>query len=142
MRPAAYAVLNLDALQNNLARVRACAPGAKVMAVIKANAYGHGLLRVANALQGVDAFAVARVDEAVRLRQAGITGRVAVLEGFTCEEELTALLNNDLESVIHSSVQLDLLEKNTSGKKLVVWLKLDSGMNRLGFRAADFDRVY
>ena len=142
MRPAAYAVLNLEALQHNLARVRTCAPRAKVMAVIKANAYGHGLLRVANALQGVDAFAVARVDEAIRLRHAGVAERIAVLEGFTCEEELDLLLGNNLEAVIHSSVQMDLLENEISGRKLVVWLKLDSGMNRLGFKVADFDRVY
>ena len=72
MTPAAYAVINLQALQHNLSKVREFAPASKVMAVIKANAYGHGLLRTANTLQNVDAFAVARVDEGVRLRQAGI----------------------------------------------------------------------
>ncbi len=142
MKPAAYAVLNLDALQHNLARVRECAPRSKIMAVIKANAYGHGLQRVANALEGVDAFAVARVDEAVRLRRAGFSGRVAVLEGFTCEEELFALLDHGLEAVIHCPLQLELLEKIKTDSKVAVWLKLDSGMNRLGFKAAAFDRIY
>ena len=87
MNPAAYAVLDLDAVQHNLSIVHHYAPNAKVMAVIKANAYGHGLLRIAEALHDVDAFAVARVDEGIRLRKAGFKNRIAVLEGFTCVEE-------------------------------------------------------
>ena len=142
MRPAAYAVLNLEALKHNLFRVRECAPKAKIMAVIKANAYGHGLLRVAEMLQDVDAFAVARVDEAVWLRQMGITQRIAVLEGFTCMEELLLLLQFDLEAVIHSPGQLDLLESLDRDGRLSVWLKLDSGMNRLGFRQSEFALAY
>ena len=73
MTPVAYAVLNLDAIQHNLSKVRSCAPDAKIMAVIKANGYGHGILRIAAALNCVDAFAVARVEEGIRLRKAGIT---------------------------------------------------------------------
>ena len=69
MRPAAYAVVDETALQHNLKRVRECAPRAMVMAVIKANGYGHGLLRVANALREADALAVARVDEGIHLRE-------------------------------------------------------------------------
>ena len=101
MTPAAYAVLNLEAVQHNLQVVRRYAPDAKVMAVIKANGYGHGLLRIAEALQCADAFAVARVDEGVRLRKAGIKNRIAVLEGFACAEELDALLNFKLDPVVH-----------------------------------------
>ena len=142
MRPAAYAVLNLEALKHNLSRVRECAPKAKIMAVIKANAYGHGLLRVAEMLQDVDAFAVARVDEAVWLRQMGITQRIAVLEGFTCMEELLLLLQFDLEAIIHSPGQLGLLESLDRDGRLSVWLKLDSGMNRLGFRQSEFALAY
>ena len=142
MRPAAYAVLNLEALKHNLSRVKVCAPKAKIMAVIKANAYGHGLLRVAEMLQDVDAFAVARVDEAVWLRQMGITQRIAVLEGFTCMEELLLLLQFDLEAVIHSPGQLGLLESLDQKGRLSVWLKLDSGMNRLGFRQQEFSLAY
>lgn len=142
MRPAAYAVLNLQALQHNLSRVRSYAPQAKIMAVIKANAYGHGLLRIAEALPDVDAFAVARVDEAVCLRRAGIKQRIAVLEGFTCAEELRSLLHYELDAVIHSHGQLDLLDQVSTDKKLSVWLKMDSGMNRLGFKKAQFAQVY
>ena len=142
MRPAAYAVLNLEALQHNLSKVHECAPDAKVMAVIKANGYGHGLLRVAAALDNVDALAVARVDEGIRLRKSGLENRITVLEGFTCTEELNELLHYGLEAVIHTPGQLDLLESSNAKEKLSVWLKLDTGMNRLGFRANDFKEVY
>lgn len=142
MNPAAYAVLDLDAVQHNLSIVRNYAPNAKVMAVIKANAYGHGLLRIAEALHDVDAFAVARVDEGIRLRKAGFKNRIAVLEGFTCVEELEELLHYHLDSVVHSLTQLEILETATLKGVCAVWLKLDTGMGRLGFRAKEFGSVY
>ncbi len=142
MTPAAYAVLDLDAVRHNLSKVRKSAPNAKVMAVIKANGYGHGLLRMATALQDVDAFAVARVDEGIRLRKAGFKSRIAVLEGFTGTEELDELLSYQLDVVVHSSTQLDILEARTELGACAVWLKLDTGMNRLGFKAAEFSVAY
>ena len=142
MTPAAYAVLNLDAVQHNLTVVRRYAPDAKIMAVIKANGYGHGLLRIAEVLQNVDAFAVARVDEGVRLRKAGIKNRIAVLEGFTCAEELDELLAFRLDPLVHSFTQLDVLENRTEQSACAIWLKLDTGMNRLGFKPKDFNAVY
>ncbi|MGR9101176.1 MAG: alanine racemase [Gammaproteobacteria bacterium] len=142
MTPAAYAVLDLPAFRHNLDTVRSLAPAARIMAVIKANGYGHGLLRSAQALKKVDAFAVARVDEAVRLRQSGIDRRIAVLEGFCCREELDLLLEHGCEAVIHSTVQVDLLETSARARKLGVWLKLDTGMNRLGMNDEDFLKSY
>ncbi|MGZ8190933.1 MAG: alanine racemase [Methylococcaceae bacterium] len=142
MIPAAYAVLNLEAAAHNLAKVRQCAPDAKIMAVIKANGYGHGLLRIAHALQQADAFAVARVDEGIRLRMAGMKNRIAVLEGFTCEEELDELLHYQLDVVVHSFTQLDILEAKTGSEACAAWLKMDTGMNRLGFKAKEFAAVY
>lgn len=142
MRPAAYALVEVAALQHNLLRVRQLAPGAKIMAVVKANGYGHGLTRVAAALKGVDAFAVARVDEGVRLRQAGIETRIAVLEGFTGAEELELHCRYRLESVIHAQEQLELLGASLAAERLPVWLKLDTGMNRLGFPVRDFKAVF
>lgn len=142
MTPAAYAVLNLDAVQHNLSIVRSYAPNAKVMAVIKANGYGHGLLRIAEALQRVDAFAVARVDEGIRLRKAGFKNRIAVLEGFACLEELDELLHYQLDAVVHSLTQLEILEAGTEPGACAVWLKLDTGMNRLGFKAKEFNTAY
>jgi alanine racemase len=142
MTPAAYAVLDLDAVGHNLSKVRQCAPNAKVMAVIKANGYGHGLLRMAAALQDVDAFAVARVDEGIRLRKAGFKNRIAVLEGFTGVEELEELMHYQLDTVVHCLNQLDILEARTEPGACAVWLKLDTGMNRLGFKATEFSSVY
>jgi alanine racemase len=142
MIPAAYAVLNVDAVQHNLKMVRRYAPDAKIMAVIKANGYGHGLLRIAEALQNVDAFAVARVDEGIRLRKAGIKNRIAVLEGFTCGEELDELVNYRLDPLVHSFTQLDILESRTEQGQIAIWLKLDTGMNRLGFKLKEFNAAY
>ncbi len=142
MSSPAYAVVNLDALQHNLQIVRQYAPHSKIMPVIKANAYGHGMLRVASALQSADAFAVARVDEGVRLRKAGITNRITVLEGFSCTHELDALLTYQLNPVVHSFSQVIMLETRTELNACSIWLKLDTGMNRLGFNAEEFYVAY
>lgn len=143
MKSNTYAVINLDALQHNLAQVRRFVPQAKIMAVIKANAYGHGLLRVAKALDAAEALAVARVDEAINLRRAGFSQRLAVLEGFSSEEELRALLHYDIDTVIHCAEQLPLLQVAAPEEAtLRVWLKQDTGMNRLGFKTADFMAAY
>jgi len=137
MNPAAYAVLNTEAVKHNVSIVRRHAPGAKIMAVIKANGYGHGLLRIAAALTGVDAFAVARADEGIRLRKAGFAQPITVLEGFRNSEELDAFLQHGLDTVVHSFQQLEILETRPELAKLGAWLKIDTGMNRLGFRPAD-----
>lgn len=138
----AYAEINLDAARYNLQKVRNYAPKAKVMAVIKANAYGHGVVRIAEALTDADAFAVARVDEGMRLRKAGITNRIAVLQGFSNAEELQLLVDYQLETVVHSHHQLALLERQQGNYQLTVWLKIDTGMNRLGFKLDDVDTAY
>jgi len=142
MTPAAYAVLNTEAVTHNLSVVRRHAPAAKIMAVIKANGYGHGLLRIADALAGVDAFAVARGDEGIRLRKAGFTQPVTVLEGFRSGEDLDAFLQQGLDTIVHSYQQLEILEAREETEKLGVWLKIDTGMNRLGFRPADVAGAY
>lgn len=142
MIPAAYAVLDGAAAAHNLAVVKRYAANAKIMAVIKANGYGHGAVRMAHALQAVDAFAVARVDEGVRLRNAGIRQRIAVLEGFTCQEELDELVAHQLEAVVHSHEQITLLENSLGQGVCPVWLKVDTGMNRLGFKPAEFADSY
>ncbi|WP_305906905.1 alanine racemase [Methylomarinum sp. Ch1-1] len=143
MIPAAYALLNLDALTHNLQVAKQHAPDAKIMAVIKANAYGHGLLRVAEVLRRqVDAVAVARVDEGVRLRKAGFDKPVTVLEGFVCADELKLLDQYGLDAVIHCFEQIEMLRQRHGPGKISVWLKLDVGMNRLGFKGADFHQAY
>ncbi len=143
MTRTAYAVIHLKSIRHNVQQVRLAAPNSKIMAVIKANAYGHGLLRVAQALNDlVDGFAVARVQEGVRLRKAGFQQRIVVLEGFTEREELQDLLHYDLEASLHSPHQLEILTNQIEPKQLDVWVKLDTGMNRLGFKAHEVNHVF
>ncbi len=143
MIPAAYAQLDLEALHNNLAIVRQHAPHSKIMAVIKANAYGHGLNRIAESLKNqVEAVAVARTDEGMRLRQAGYNRPITVLEGFVNKQELDAVFEYHLDAVVHTSSQLDLLQQATVPKQISVWLKIDTGMNRLGFRPEETLSIY
>lgn len=129
--------INLDALRQNLMRVRSAAPGCQVMAVVKANAYGHGALEVSDVLvkAGADALAVARVEEGLSLRRAGVEHRVILLEGPASPTELSLALSGAFELVIHCEEQIAWLERILSGSAVGVrcWLKVDSGMNRLGF---------
>jgi len=141
MEASSYAVIDYAALRHNLSIVGHYAPSSKIMAVIKANAYGHGLLGVANALNHADGFAVARIDEAIKLRQQGHQQRILVLAGFSNATELKCFYQYQLDSVIHHSHQLDLLERQNQ-PPLNVWLKLDSGMGRLGFRPDEFEAAY
>lgn len=142
MTNTAHINIDLDAVKHNLAIVRDNAPNSKVMAVIKANAYGHGVEQVAKALRGVDGVAVARASEAIKLRKVGLTCKINVLEGFVSEQELEDLIRYGLDAVIHSCGQIDILEKHCSNKKISVWLKLDSGMSRLGFKESDFSMAH
>jgi alanine racemase len=127
------AVIDLDALRHNLARARAAAPRSRVMAVIKANGYGHGLLRVASALRDADSLAVARVGEGVQLRDAGSRMRIVVLEGCFDERELAEAAGRNLDLVFHQPDQLRLLQLARAPRAPRCWLKVDSGMHRLGF---------
>ena len=137
MRPI-QARIHLSALSHNLEVVRHHAPQSGVMAVIKANGYGHGMLRVAQALASADGFAVLRTDEAVALRQAGYTQRILLLEGFFDGGELPLLANQGLSTVVHCSEQVEMLCRASLAAKVEVFLKLNSGMNRLGFRPDAF----
>ena len=127
----ATAFIDLDAVALNLERVRASAPSSKVMAVVKADAYGHGAVPVAKALSGADAFGVARVSEAMKLREAGIGQPVCLLEGVLDREELNLASVFELQVVVHSDYQLELMER--AGARRPVWLKIDTGMGRLGY---------
>lgn len=134
----AYATVDLAAVTHNLARIRSLVPKAKVMAVIKANAYGHGLIRIARSLAEADAFAVARLDEGLALREAGIRQRIAVLQGFVTREELELHALHHLEPVVHSPRQIDLLEQARLPEPTGIWAKLDTGMHRLGLLPEEF----
>ncbi len=134
--------IDTGALRHNLEVIRRLAPQSRVMAVIKANAYGHGLIAVARTLDGADAFAVARVSEGVALREAGITTPIVLLEGVLNREQLDASSAGDFELVVHAPEQIELLRQAAPGLKFKIWLKLDSGMNRLGFKGPDFHSAH
>jgi alanine racemase len=136
------ALIDVGALRHNLAAVRRLSPGSPVMAVVKANAYGHGLAIAARALAGADAFAVASLEEALAVRAAGLSQPVVLLEGVSNRLALEAALAQSFEVVIHDPSQLPLLETLDAAHPLTVWLKVDSGMNRLGFRIEDAHAVW
>jgi len=130
-RPA-RALIDYQALRHNLQQARQAAPGRKVVAVVKANAYGHGLVKVTQALSDADAFAVARLNEGLQLRQAGIEAPVVLLSGVESLEDLRTARTHRLDLVVHSEHQIKVLEDSPSGPRVRVWLKMDSGMHRLG----------
>ena len=140
-RPARV-VINLGALRHNLARVRELSPNSRIMAIVKADAYGHGITRVATVLSSADAFGVACLEEARELRAAGITQPVVLLEGPYAASELTEIVQLDLEAVIHDRTQVEMLESVNLTSPVPVWLKIDSGMHRLGFLPEFFQEVW
>ncbi len=139
-RPA-RARLDAQALHHNLQQVRRHAPQARVMAVVKANGYGHGLAWVANTLKDADGFAVASTEEGMQLRLAGVLKPIMLLEGFFSADELPALQLRQLAPVLHSEQQLHLLESHPTQLPHAVWIKLDTGMHRIGFAPESFPDV-
>lgn len=133
-----HALIHTEALVNNLLVVRQAAPAAKILAVIKADAYGHGLLRVAKALEEADGYAVLSVDEGLRLREAGFAQPIVILEGVFEEAELAEVSERQLTIVVHTQEQIAWLQRLWSPVRIDVLLKLNTGMNRLGFCANAF----
>jgi alanine racemase len=142
MSRAATVLIDCQALRHNLKAVRKAAPSSRVLAVIKANGYGHGIVRVAHALSEADAFAVACVEEGAVLRQAGITHPVVLLEGVFDRQELAFAVGHKLEIVVHQPDQVRLLESSGAASPATVWLKVDTGMHRLGFAPSEIRRVW
>jgi len=131
--------ISCAAWRHNLARLKSAAPDAKFLAVIKANAYGHGAVKAARALDEADAFGVARLGEGIELREAGVRHPIVLMEGVFSVEELAFALHHELDMVVHEETQLAMLEqrarsaKKAVDKPRVIWLKIDTGMSRLGF---------
>jgi alanine racemase len=119
-------------MENNLQIARR-ATSARLMSVIKADGYGHGLLRVAEALAATDGYALLNIADAVRLREAGFRQTILLLEGFFSAEELPVIAAHELTSLIHSPWQIAMLDGYPGRGTLDVWLKVNTGMNRLGF---------
>lgn len=133
--------VDLAAMAANLAVLRRHAGAARLMAVAKADAYGHGLQRCLPALRAADGVAVVEIAQAMGLREAGFQGTVLLLEGAFDEHELTVCAHHRLAVVVHEATQLDHLSRARLPRPLQVWLKLNSGMNRLGFRPGAFTRA-
>lgn len=141
MRPA-RALIDLQALRHNYRLARELS-GAKALAVVKANAYGHGAVRCAKALgDEADGFAVAAIEEALELREAGITRPILLLEGIFEADELAVVVAHDLWIVVHAPWQVEAIEHAAIETPIRVWLKVDSGMHRVGFHPAEYRDVW
>jgi alanine racemase len=129
--------INLSALRHNLTRVHEFAPDTRVMAMIKANAYGHGAVLCARALDGADAFGAARLDEALLLREGGIVKPILVMCGVMEPSELPVYQEHHLDVLVHHPDHITMLEAYDGTDVFNVWFKIDTGLNRLGFRVED-----
>jgi alanine racemase len=140
------ALIDTAALKHNFETLRARAPQSRVMAVVKANAYGHGVATVVKALAMADGFAVARLEEAITLDDLSLTSKpILLLEGVADRSALREALERGFELAIHQVEQLQWLSELAAEKSwpqpLTLWLKFDSGMNRLGFRSAEAAKI-
>ena len=136
------AAISASALAHNLAIARKHAGNAKIWAVIKANAYGHGLERAARAMEAADGFAVLDFQEAARLRVAGITKPILMLEGVFKPVDVPLLHKYSLTPVIHNAAQVDMLRTAELGGPIDIYVKINSGMNRLGFTPENLGGSY
>jgi len=138
----ARAYINLQALRYNLRRVGELAPQSRVIPVIKANAYGHGMLEVAAALNKITTFAVATLEEAMLLRQAGNTKNIMVLQGVSGKKEWLQAAQEGISPVLHHEEQVALLESIDLPAAMDIWIKIDTGMHRLGFSPEHTQAIY
>ncbi len=134
--------ISLAAVRHNLARIRLLAPHSEVCCVVKADAYGHGLARICDALSEANVLAVATTGEAAKCRNSGWAGRLLLLEGPSNVAEFEEMVALDAETVVHHETQLQLLRQRKKDVHRALWLKIDTGMHRLGFPAADARSVH
>lgn len=142
MKPATVKISSV-ALKHNIQKIKQLAPQSKILAVVKANAYGHGMEFVAKAVEdNVDGFGVARLEEALSLRSQGIIKPILLLEGFFAEKDLPIMAVNNIHTVIHNKEQLAILQQSDLPNPINVWLKIDTGMHRLGVALSEVDFFY
>lgn len=137
-----YIDIDLDALLHNYGEIRKLAPKSHVLAMIKANAYGHGAVMCAKTLADADAFGVIRIPEALELRHAAVKNPVILMGGVMQAGDLDVIAAYDIGLVVHDLFQVEMLEQYRGDATFTVWLKLDTGMSRLGFRDADVQKAY
>ncbi|MGQ0287170.1 alanine racemase [Pasteurellaceae bacterium 22721_9_1] len=142
MKPATVKISSA-ALKHNIQKIKQRAPKSKVIAVVKANAYGHGVEFVANTVESmVDCFGVARLEEALSLRSHGIIKPILLLEGFFSVTDLPVIAVNNIQTVVHNHEQLEALKQADLPYPIRVWLKIDTGMHRLGVNLDEVDYFY
>lgn len=138
MHNTARVLIDLGALRHNLAIVRELCPGSRIIAMVKADAYGHGLIPAARAFAAADALAVARLDEALRLREAGITTRLVLLGTLLGADDLRLCSARDIDVTVHDAATAERVVAVAPTAPLRIWLKLDGGMHRLGLFPEEF----
>ncbi len=136
------AYIDIAAMQHNFSVARTHAPRSKIWAVVKANGYGHGLERCARAFVDADGYALTEIEAAVHLRELGYKKPILLLEGFFSENELPIIAHYDLDFAVHSEEQIAMLESKIGAPRLKVHLKMNTGMNRLGFMPKDYRQAY
>lgn len=141
MKRKTRALINLAHLKKNLALTKKIAGRSRIMAVVKADAYGHGINAVCEALSSADAFAVACVDEALEMRAGGIQKPIVALQGFSTAAELQAAITHAVQVIVHHPEQLKILQHTPPADTLEIHLKLDTGMGRLGFDPSQFKKI-
>ncbi len=137
-----YTAIHRQALTHNLSVIRQMAPDAKIWSVVKANAYGHGLLRCYDALSGTDGFALLNIEEAISLRCAGWQGPILLLEGIFRADDLALVEQYQLTITLHSDWQIEALKHARLNSAIDVYIKINTGMNRLGFPAAKAPQIW
>lgn len=137
-----WMTIDLSALKHNVARVREFAPGCSILAMVKANAYGHGVVPIAKALTDVDALGVASLEEGMKLREAGINLPIVLIEGLFDASEIIEAEQNNFSLVIHHLAHIEFLEKAKIKKPFSVWLKINTGMHRLGVTPNEVQSFY
>ncbi|MDU0810152.1 MAG: alanine racemase [Burkholderia sp.] len=137
-----YATIHTSALTNNLSIVRKYAANSKVLSIVKANAYGHGIARVFPSLCITDGFGLLDLDEAVKIRELSWDGPILLLEGFFNSSDLNIIDQYDLTTTVHCEEQIRILETTKLTKPINIQLKMNSGMNRLGFKPNEFRRAW
>ena len=137
-----HILINRKNIAHNLSEIKKYSLNSKIMSVIKSDAYGHGMIEVAKSLNDSDSFAVATIKEAMYLRGKNITKEIVCLQGFSNNEELIYCSENNIRPVIHDSSQINIMDTTSLSGSIKLWIKIDTGMNRLGFNNLDFQKVF
>lgn len=137
-----HATVDLSAIAHNYEQIKKIVPASKIIAMIKSNAYGHGIIPVAKTLEGADAFGVSVIEEALQLRDEGIQQKIVLMTGVFSFDELQSCVEHQIDIVVHQQQHLDLLKQLDDDAEISVWLKMDVGMHRLGFHPSQVTEVF